>query len=101
MDRPKYGEFYYHMKHDQNDFWSYLYMCIGVGFDTEDEQEKVGYVPLYETDKDFFAREISLFMGTKEVDGKQIPRFTKVIDKEIIKKIYDSGRVTKRAGLLD
>ena len=92
---PRAGEFYYHAKHDPTDFFSYLYVVVGLSLDTEEENLEVVYVPLYETDQELFNRDLEIFMGEK--DGR--PRFVQVTDPNKLQKIYDSGRATKWTGV--
>ena len=93
---PRAGEFYYHAKHDPTDFFSYLYVVVGLSLDTEEENLEVVYAPLYETDQELFNRDLELFMGEK--DGQ--PRFTQVTDQAELQRIYDSGRAEKWTSFL-
>lgn len=56
------------------------YQVMGVGLNTETKEEYVVYRPLYKGDinLDFWIRPFDMFMGTVELDGKIIQRFTKV-----------------------
>lgn len=98
---PQVGEFYWHMKHEPNNLFSYLYIVVGVSLDTEEGNKEVVYAPLYETDHQLFNRDLELFVGVKIVGGESVPRFTQVKDNELIQQIYDSGRITKWTSLLD
>jgi hypothetical protein len=98
---PQSGDFYWHMKHDSNDFFSYLYIIIGVSLDTEADNLEVVYAPLYETKHQLFNRDLELFIGSKKENGVEVPRFTKVTNQEDIAKIYDSGSITKWTNLFN
>ena len=100
MSLPAYGELYYHCKHDPADTFSYLYFCLGVGLDTETDEQKVMYVPLYDTDQQCFIRELTIFQGTKTIDGVEKPRFALITDPKTLKTIYDSGRIATRPSIL-
>lgn len=64
---------------------------VGIARDTEGKSFMVLYLPLYENDwfapADFQARPLEMFMGTVEKEGKVIPRFTQITDKETIQKL--------------
>ena len=93
---PRTGEFYYHANHDPKDFFSYLYVVVGLSLDTEEENLEVVYAPLYETDHELFNRDLELFTGDK--NGS--PRFIQVTDETDLQHIYDSGRAEKWTSLL-
>ncbi len=97
---PKVGEFYWHMKHEEGDLFSYLYIIIGLSLDTEEDNLEVIYAPLYDTDYELFNRDLNIFMGTKTIDGKEVPRFTQVVDTKKLEQIYDSGRIAKWKSIL-
>ena len=97
---PRAGEFYHHLKHDPNDFFSYLYVVVGLSLDTEEGNLEVVYAPLYDTDQELFNRDLNLFIGTKEVDGKEQPRFRQVTAAADIKTIRQSGRLGRWRGVL-
>ncbi len=99
LQLPERGS-YYHYKHDPSGAINYYaYEVIGVGYHTEDDcrpvdQFMVQYRPLY----DAFvykigkgalndARPLSMFMETVTKDGKTIPRFTKIVDPNVIKEL--------------
>ena len=97
---PRAGEFYHHLKHDENDLFSYLYVVVGLSLDTEEDTLEVVYAPLYETDQEMFNRDLDLFIGTKEVEGKEQPRFRQVTDGQDIETIRNSGRLGRWANLV-
>lgn len=90
--------FYYHYKHDPaGAFNNYAYEVIGVGHHTEDDatprdQYLVIYRPLYEAfvyklGKLFDARPLSMFMESVEMDGITRPRFARITDPELIRRL--------------
>ena len=54
------------------------YEVIGIGKDTETEVDVVIYKPLYESDVVYWVRPYDMFIESVEIEGKVIPRFTKV-----------------------
>ncbi len=56
------------------------YEVVGIGKNTETNEEYVVYKPLYETDAntDFWVRPYEMFIGSVEVNGKLISRFKKI-----------------------
>ena len=97
---PRVGELYHHLKHDPENLFSYLYVVVGLSLDTEEDNLEVVYAPLYETDQEMFNRDLDLFIGTKQVDGEERPRFRQVTDSEDIQTIRNSGRLGRWASLL-
>ncbi len=95
MQKPEPG-FYYHFKHNPEDIFDHSYELIGVGRDTETEGYVVLYRPLYESEflkgVDASVRPINLFTDVVERDGKTFPRFQKITDPEIIKKLEEKRR---------
>ena len=95
---PKNG-FYYHYKHDpKGALNNYAYEFIGVGCHTEDDcrpedANMVVYRPLYQeasvykAGKLFDLRPLDMWMGEVVKDGKNISRFRKINDKNIINKL--------------
>ena len=95
--------FYYHYKHNPNgDVSNYAYEVLGVCFHTEDdarpgEEHFVVYRPLYDAPvytaskklntPCFDARPLTMWMGTVEKGGVQIPRFSRIVDPEILTKL--------------
>ncbi len=95
--------FYYHYKHDPSKgVQDYAYEVMGVGFHTEDDVRDgealfLIYRPLYNASvylasKDlaipcFDARPLEMWMGDVEKDGKVFPRFTKIIDAEVVEQL--------------
>lgn len=93
MNIPEKG-FYYHYKHDpKGEINNYAYEVIGVGLHTEERNYTVLYRPLYENTflapADYCARPLNMFMDVVEKDAKKIPRFTKITDLEILKKLKE------------
>lgn len=54
------------------------YEVIGIGKDTETEEDVVIYRPLYESDVVYWVRPYEMFIGEAIVDGVNVARFTKV-----------------------
>ena len=54
------------------------YEVIGIGKDTETEADVVIYKPLYKSDVAYWVRPYKMFIETVEIEGRVIPRFTKV-----------------------
>jgi hypothetical protein len=84
--------FYYHYKHDpKGDLYNYIYEVVGVGRNTEEKTLTVLYRPLYESDwmrpVDYQSRPLPMFMENLMKDGVEVPRFTKITDPELIKKL--------------
>jgi hypothetical protein len=90
--------FYYHYKHDpEGRENAYAYELIGVGHHTEEDcrTEDVYlaiYRPIYEAyvyklGKLYDVRPLSMFMETVEKDGQIIPRFTRIVDPELIERL--------------
>ena len=96
MQKPEKG-FYYHYKHDsEKDIFNYAYEVFGFGLHTEIHDDPNGemviYRPLYESTvykkgKWFDVRPLKMFIEEVEKDGKTIPRFKKVTDENLIKKL--------------
>jgi hypothetical protein len=87
--------YYYHYKHDPNgSINNYAYELIGVGCHTEDDCRPEDatlavYRPLYEASvykagKLFDIRPLEMWVGEVIKDGKNIPRFAKINDANII-----------------
>ena len=55
-----------------------LYEVLGVALQTETNEPLVIYRPLYESEYELFARPLSMFSETVEIDGVKKPRFEKV-----------------------
>ncbi len=55
------------------------YEVLGVGLNTETNEEYVIYKPLYEgTDNpEFWVRPYDMFMSKVEIDGQMVPRFAR------------------------
>ena len=91
--------FYYHYKHDPlKDEFNYAYEVLNIAHHTEieglEESAMVVYRPIYEAPvykigKHWDVRPLTMFMEEIEKNGKIIPRFRKVEDKEIIKKLEE------------
>ena len=56
------------------------YDVLGVGRDTETNEDYVVYKPLYEHEgqPDIWVRPYDMFVGTVEVDGVEVPRFRRI-----------------------
>ena len=90
---PKKG-FYYHYKHDPHGaFNNYSYEVIGIGRNSEEKTLTVLYRPLYENEwllpADYQSRPLEMFMETVEKEGKTMPRFTQIVDSEIIARLTE------------
>lgn len=97
---PQIG-FYYHYKHDpKGPFNNYAYRVIAIGCHTEDDcrpidRFHVEYRPLYEDAAVYRAgkgkftdsRPLEMFMSKVEKDGKTIPRFRRITDPALLKKL--------------
>ncbi|MDB5187315.1 MAG: hypothetical protein JWM07_787 [Candidatus Saccharibacteria bacterium] len=59
-----------------------IYEVIGVGKDTETENEVVIYQPLYDNDVAYWVRPLAMFCDTVVIDGESVPRFKKVDDNQ-------------------
>ena len=87
---PKTGDYFYHYKHNSNlDLTNFAYQIIGIALSTETEELLVAYKPLYKlnhiSEASFFARPLSVFLEKVELNGQRVPRFSKIIDQEILK----------------
>ena len=95
MDKPnKILEkgFYYHYKHDTaGEVNNYAYEAIGIGLHTEERNYTVIYRPLYKNtfldQADYCVRPYDIFMGDVEKDGFFVPRFRKIEDVSVVKKL--------------
>lgn len=56
------------------------YEVIGIGKDTETEEDVVIYQPLYESDVAYWVRPRKMFEDTVTINGKTIRRFERVHD---------------------
>lgn len=59
-----------------------FYDVIGVGKDTETEEDVVIYRPLYESDVAYWVRPLAMFCDMVIVGGVSMPRFKKVINNQ-------------------
>lgn len=95
--------FYYHYKHDpEGSINNYAYEVLGVGCHTEDDCRPedihmVVYRPLYESSvykagKLFDLRPLEMWMGEVAVNGKTVPRFRKITDPDVVKKLREIRR---------
>jgi hypothetical protein len=94
-DRPEPG-FYYHYKHDpKGPLNNYAYFIYGVGHHTEDDCRPADafmqvYRPLYETAYAyrnggmFDLRPLDMFYKPAIVNGREVPRFTRIADPQVI-----------------
>ena len=88
--------YYYHFKHDPaGPLNNYAYYIYGVGHHTEDDCRSEDafmqvYRPLYEGAYAyrhgglFDLRPLHMFFKPAEWNGKTVPRFTKIVDPEVI-----------------
>lgn len=93
MTSPEPG-FYYHYKHDPaGSINNYAYEVLNIGHHTEirglEESAMVVYRPLYEASvykigKHWDIRPLEMFMGHVAKEGKEMPRFRKIIDPQVI-----------------
>lgn len=91
--------FYYHYKHDpKGEVNNFAYEVLNVAHHTEiedwDENAFVIYRPLYESTvykrgKHWDARPRGMFMENIFKEGKEMPRFTKITDSEVIAKLSE------------
>ncbi len=91
MQIPENG-FYYHYKHDEaKGFNDHAYEVFGIARHTEEKGFLVLYKPLYENDwfipANYQARPLDMFNEDVIIDGKSVPRFTKITDLELIEKL--------------
>lgn len=90
MQRPEPG-FYYHYKHNPDDVYDHAYEIVNISRHTESEEYLVVYRPFYKSDflehADASARPLDMFIDMVTKDGKTFPRFQKITDPEIIKKL--------------
>lgn len=96
MNIPERG-FYFHYKHDPSIAWNnHAYEVTGTARHTEDKSFFVLYVPLYENDwfkpADAQARPIEMWHEEVEWEGKTMPRFTRITDPNLIKKLEEKRR---------
>ncbi|MDB5168548.1 MAG: hypothetical protein JWO55_806 [Candidatus Saccharibacteria bacterium] len=56
------------------------YKVIGIGRNTETEEDVVIYQPLYKSDVAYWVRPYEMFFDTVEADGVKVSRFKKVRD---------------------
>jgi len=81
--------FYYHYKHDPNgDVGNYAYEIIALAMHTETKEKMMVYRTLYPNElSNWWIRPINMFMETVIKDGKEMPRFSKITDREVISKL--------------
>jgi len=96
--RPDPG-YYYHFKHDPNGpINNYAYYIYGIGHHTEDDCRPVDafmqvYRPLYESAYAyrnggmFDLRPLQMFYEPARLNGKAVPRFTRITDPAVIAKL--------------
>jgi hypothetical protein len=88
--RPNIGAIYKHYKSTGG--LDHVYKITGIAKHSETDELLVIYEPLYasswmiESQADFSARPLDMFMGTVEIDGKTIQRFALISDPKIIEK---------------
>lgn len=93
MKIPENG-FYYHYKHDpQGPFNNYSYEVVGIVRNTEEKTYSVLYRPLYENDwfapASYQSRPLDMFNESVEKDGKTMPRFKLITNREIGTKLEE------------
>lgn len=98
MQKPEKG-FYYHYKHDPlKDDFDYAYEVLNIAHHTEveglEESAMVVYRPLYEASvykigKHWDVRPLNMFMEEVIKDGENFPRFRKITDENLIKKLEE------------
>lgn len=54
------------------------YEVVGIALHTESLEPMVLYKPLYETEVKYWVRPYEMFIGTLEIDGKEIARFRQI-----------------------
>ena len=59
-----------------------LYEVIGMALETETSEMMVVYRPLYESEFELFARPYAMFMEKVTINGREVPRFERMIDEE-------------------
>jgi hypothetical protein len=91
--------YYYHFKHDPNGpLNNYAYYIYGVGHHTEENCRSEDafmqvYRPLYEGSYAyrngglFDLRPLHMFFETAERNGEKVPRFTKIVDPDVISEL--------------
>lgn len=88
--------FYYHYKHNPEDIYDHAYEIVNISRHTETEEYLVVYRPFYKSDflehADASARPIGMFTDMVTKDGQTFPRFSKITDPEIIKKLEEKKR---------
>ncbi len=80
--------FYTHYKHDPSGKpHNYTYEVVGIARNTEDKSLMVLYRPLYESEwmppAKYQARPLEMFFEEVEVDGRRLPRFTRITDSAV------------------
>lgn len=88
--------FYYHYKHDPGGpLENYAYEFLGAGWHTEDGTFLAVYRPLYEgahvyqMGKLYDIRPLSMWMEDVTKDGQPFPRFAKITDLSVIKRLEE------------
>lgn len=91
--------FYYHYKHDPSvSVNNYAYEVIGVARHTELQDpaidkfviyRKIDQSDYFENGKYMAVRPLEMFVSTVEKDGKTMPRFTKIHDQDILRKLVE------------
>ncbi len=92
--------FYYHYKHDpEKGIFDYAYEVLNIAHHTEIDDsvanEMVVYRPLYESAKVYQAgrhwdvRPRTMFFETVAKDGRTFPRFQKITDAKLIRKLEE------------
>lgn len=85
--------FYVHYKHNpaDEDKFNYVYEVVGIGRNTEEKTYTVLYRPLYKNDwmppANYQSRPLGMFMEDVTIDGKTVPRFTRIADADTISEL--------------
>lgn len=93
MNIPENG-FYVHYKHDPaGESYNYIYEVVGIARNTEDKTYSVLYRPLYRNDwfapATYQSRPLEMFLESVEKNDAFVPRFKKVTDQELIRKLEE------------
>ncbi|MBM3272560.1 DUF1653 domain-containing protein [Candidatus Kaiserbacteria bacterium] len=91
QDMPAPG-FYHHYKHDPaGPVNMYAYEVVGLGKHTEDDTYLILYRPLYVNEwllpATYCVRPIESFMGDATKGGQAVPRFTRIMDREVLEEL--------------
>jgi hypothetical protein len=84
--------FYVHYKHDPKLApHDHMYEVVGLARNTEEQTYSVLYRPLYENDwflpATHQSRPLEMFMESVDVGGVTVPRFTRIVDPELVREL--------------